>query len=154
MRNNETNSISFHFNKAGGGEYQANGITPVLDGQWHHLAGVYTGGKVLLYIDGRLDAETEAGAVNTTTDPVYIGSRVNSTSTRNWIGNIDEVRIYDRALDAAAILYLAEGQPYFKIPDPTEETDLTADGMIDLEDLIVFLRQWLACSDPENPLCF
>jgi len=154
MRNNETNSISFHFNKAGGGEYQANGITPVLDGQWHHLAGVYTGGKVLLYIDGRLDAETEAGAVNTTTDSVYIGSRVSSTSTRNWIGNIDEVRIYDRALDAAAILYLAEGQSYFKIPDPTEETDLTADGMIDLEDLIVFLRQWLACSDPENPLCF
>ncbi|HOK65172.1 MAG TPA: glycoside hydrolase family 2 TIM barrel-domain containing protein [Anaerohalosphaeraceae bacterium] len=153
IRNNETNSISFHFNQAGGGEYQANGTTPVLDGQWHHIAGVYTGSRIQLYIDGRLEAESSAGPVNTSTDPVYIGSRVNATSTRNWIGNIDDVRIYDIALTEAQILFLAQGQPYQVIPQPTRPADLTSDGVINLDDLALFVRQWMACSDPATPFC-
>jgi hypothetical protein len=151
IRNNETGSVSFHFNQAGGGEYQANGTTPVLDGQWHHIAGVYTGSQVRLYIDGRLEAEAPAGPVSTSSDPVYIGSRFNSTSTRNWIGNIDEVRVYDTALSDANILYLAEGQPYHLIPQPPRITDLTGDGFIELDDLALFVRQWLSSSETDNP---
>lgn len=153
IRNNETNSVSFHFNQAGGGEYQANGTTPILDGQWHHIAGVYTGSRIELYIDGQLEAEASAGPVNTSTDPVYIGSRVNSTFVRNWIGNIDEVRIYDTALSHANILYLAEGQPFQVIPQPTPQTDLTKDGVIDMDDLALFVQQWMSCNDLEHPLC-
>jgi len=140
IRNNEAGSISFHFNAASGGEYQANGGTAVIDGQWHHLAGVYDGHSVRLYVDGYLDASSPAGPVKTTGDPVYIGSRVNNTHNRNWIGHIDEVRIYNAALSEANILYLAQSNPKIDNPRPT---DLTVDGVIDLNDLSVFVLTWL-----------
>lgn len=140
IRNNEAGSISFHFNAASGGEYQANGGTAVIDGQWHHLAGVYDGHSVRLYVDGYLDASSPAGPVKTTGDPVYIGSRVNNTHNRNWIGHIDEVRIYNVALSEANILYLAQSNPKIDNPRPT---DLTGDGVIDLNDLSVFVLTWL-----------
>jgi hypothetical protein len=142
IRNSSSDAISFHFNAAGGGEYQANGSTSVFDGQWHHLMGVYDGNSVYLYVDGDLDTTTPAGAVNTSNDPVYIGSRVNNTSNRNWIGNIDEVRIYNRALSEAELLWLAESGPIIDIPNP-RETDLVLDGKIDLKDLDVLSLQWL-----------
>lgn len=142
IRNNNTSAISFHFNAAGSGEYQANGDTSVLDGQWHHLAGIYDGSTVRLYVDGRPDASAYAGSVKTTSDPVYIGSRVNNTTNRNWIGHIDEVRIYDAAISEANILFLAEAEPVVQIDDP-RPTDLVLDGVIDLNDLSVFVLTWL-----------
>ena len=142
IRNNSSSSISFHFNAAGGGEYQANGDTNVLDNEWHHLMGIYDGVNVSLYVDGQLDASGSAGAVNTTNDPVYIGSRVNNTTNRNWIGNIDEVRIYDRALNTEERLWLSEGDPYTQIPDPPRKTDLVLDGTIDIKDQAKLLEKW------------
>jgi len=142
IRNNTTNAISFHFNAAAGGEYQANGVTSVIDGHWHHLLGIYEGSMVRLYVDGRLDASASAGPVNTTNDPVYIGSRANRLTDRNWIGNIDDVRIYNTALSEANILYLAEADPIVQIPNP-RPTDLVFDGVIDLNDLSALFLSWL-----------
>ncbi|MEN6307901.1 MAG: glycoside hydrolase family 88 protein [Anaerohalosphaeraceae bacterium] len=142
IRNNTAGSISFHFNAAGTGEYQANGVTSIMDNQWHHLMGVYDGSTVRLYVDGQLDAWGTAGPVKLTTDPVYIGSRVGRTTDRNWVGWIDDVRIYDTALMEANLLYLAEQEPIIRIPDP-RPTDLVLDGMIDIQDLAVFVQSWL-----------
>ncbi len=143
IRNNNSSSISFHFNSAFSGEFQANGGTSVVDGQWHHLAGVYDGSTVRLYVDGQLDASINAGPVRTTSDPVYIGSRVGRLTDRNWNGWIDEVRIYDTALSEANILYLAQAQPQIDNPRPT---DLVVDGVIDLNDLSAFVLTWLGSS--------
>ena len=96
---------------------------------------------IRLYIDGRLDALAAAGPVRTSSDPVYIGSRVNRTNDRNWTGNIDEVRIYNTALSEANILYLAELPPVVEIDRP-RPTDLVFDGKIDLDDLVKFLEIW------------
>jgi hypothetical protein len=112
----------------------------VLDGQWHHLAGLYDGSTVRLYVDGQLDVSVSAGPVRTTSDPVYIGSRVNNTANRNWIGHIDEVRIYDVPLSKANILYLAETELQIDNPRPA---DLVVDGVIDLNDLSMFVLTWL-----------
>ena len=141
VRNNETGAISFHFN-SGSTEYQANGSTSILDGQWHHLAGVYDGNEVRLYVDGHLDASASApNPVNIRSDPVYIGSRVDRPTMRNWTGWIDEVRIYNTALSEANILYLAATEPIIQIPDP-RPTDLVLDGIIDINDLSVFILSW------------
>jgi unsaturated rhamnogalacturonyl hydrolase len=141
IRNNTASSISFHFNAAGGGEYQANGSTYIMDNQWHHLMGIYDGSTVRLYVDGQLDAYASAGPVNTSTDPVYIGSRVGRLTDRNWNGWIDDVRIYDIALTQENLLYLAELAPITQIPDP-RPTDLALDGVINMDDLMIFIESW------------
>ena len=145
IRNSTSSSISFHFNASGGGEYQANGSTSVIDNQWHHLCGVYDGSHIYLYIDGQLDASSSAGQVKISSDPVYIGSRINNTADRNWIGNIDEVRIYDIALSESNILYLADAEPLVQIEDP-RDADLYFDGVIDIADLEVIASSWLGDS--------
>ena len=146
IRNNYAtgNEIAFHFNRDGSGEFQANGNTPVMDNEWHHVMGVYDGSTIRLYIDGQLDAWADTGtaALATSADPVYIGSRVDRLSDRSWNGQIDEVRIYDTALDEPGILWLSESQGYIRVPDPPRPTDLVPDGVIDLSDLDKLLEGW------------
>lgn len=142
IRYDLSSAISFHFN-SGSTEYQANGTTSVLDDQWHHLMAVYDGSTIRLYVDGKLDASSPApGPVNVRTDPVYIGSRVDRPLERNWIGQIDDVRIYAAALSEVNMLYLAETGPVLQISQP-RPADLVLDGTIDIEDLLEFVQSWL-----------
>jgi hypothetical protein len=145
IRNNNTSALSFHFNSPSG-EIQANGSTDVMDNQWHHVVAVYDGSSLRLYVDGRIDAAAWAPAeVNVNTEPVFIAGRSDRATTygRNWIGQIDDVRIYDTALDEAGILFLAETSQ--EIPNP-RSTDLVTDGLIDTQDLSTFLQAWLTDS--------
>ena len=140
-RNGSGNSIIFHFNNINGVEYQANGAIPVVDGKWHHLAGTYDGRSVRLYVDGRLDASAwTSAAVNSTADPVYIGSRSDNPNDRAWDGLIDEVRIYSFAMDAEMIQLLYErGRSCYRF-DPY---DFNRDCRIDLMDLEQLTESWL-----------
>lgn len=85
------------------------GKTPIDDGKWHHLAGVYDGSKLRLYIDGKLDASRKAwGTIVTNDYSVYIGDRSQQRS-RYFNGSIDDVRIYNYALTADEVSQLAKG---------------------------------------------
>lgn len=76
---------------------RCSGPTRIDNGKWHHVAGVrdVTAGKLLLYIDGRLDAEEAdptAGQVKTgIATTTFIGSTGNNKEMLE--GEIDEVRI-------------------------------------------------------------
>ena len=81
-----------------------------LDNEWHHIAGVYDGAEVHVYGDGvALDPTpgTLTGTIRPNTDIglVRIGSD-NSSVPSFWNGQIDEVRIYNRALSVAEICSL------------------------------------------------
>jgi rhamnogalacturonyl hydrolase YesR len=146
IRNNLSAAMSFHFNIAGGGEYQANGTTPILDNQWHHLAAVYDGSRIALYVDGVLDASCPTpNPVNITADPVWIGGRVDRPLERNWTGWIDEVRIYTVPLTEEHIRFLAGLGP-LRVIEELRPTDLTEDGLIDMDDLAAFVLGWLQSS--------
>jgi tetratricopeptide (TPR) repeat protein len=68
------------------------------DGKWHHVAGVYDGRSMSIYIDGQLDKSAAAtGALNTRTWPVLIGANPTGGG-REWNGLIDDARIYSYAL--------------------------------------------------------
>jgi hypothetical protein len=83
------------------------GSTSVDDGQWHHVAGVYDGSGLYLYIDGFLDAWDEAtGFIKDSSYEVYIGENAEATG-RRWDGLIDDARVYSRGLSQAEILSLA-----------------------------------------------
>lgn len=82
--------------------------TEMTDGQWHHLVGVYDGTHLILYVDGKLDAKTEAtGRIRSNDWPVYIGENSEETN-REWNGLLDDVRIYSYALSAEEIGTLYE----------------------------------------------
>jgi hypothetical protein len=50
------------------------GVTPVDDGEWHHVAWVYDGTMNYLYVDGEVDAtEASTGQITVSSYPLYIG---------------------------------------------------------------------------------
>ena len=131
-------SIAFHFNSPNYG-YQANGDIAAMDSTWHHVAATYDTQSIKLYIDGELDVSaTTSEAVNSNTDPVYIGNR--SDADRFWVGRIDEVRVYDFAMDQETIqLLYNQNLSCYK----ASEYDLATDGFIDIDDVVVLAGSWL-----------
>ena len=100
------------------------GNTVVTDGEWHHVAVTWEDDgtpnilDAKLYVDGVLDAEfgsldtppsaSQSQTINTASNAdVRIGD--NFQATHNWDGWIDDVRIYDEALEATEIAALAQG---------------------------------------------
>jgi len=80
------------------------GQPSVLEDTWQHVAATYDGTDLKLYVDGALTASA-AGAWNPeASTSTEIGRRANLN--RFFDGAMDEVRIYDEALDAAGILSL------------------------------------------------
>jgi len=76
--------------------------------EWFHVAGVYDGDSMMLYVDGELAAlEVVTGTLHTDSDPLLIGTRLSLPSS-TFLGAIDEVRIYDRALTEGEIRLLAQ----------------------------------------------
>ena len=70
---------------------------------WTHLAGTYDGSAVRLYVNGVLVATTNfAGSISTSTGALRIGG--NTLWGEYFQGQIDEVRIYNRALTISEIL--------------------------------------------------
>ena len=90
------------------------GTVDVSDGQWHHVAGVYDGQRICLYIDGILDNfEFASGKMAVDDYPVSVGSHSYSEGPggrRYWNGAIDDVRIYNYALSAEEVKMLHGGK--------------------------------------------
>ena len=130
------------------------GNTVVTDGEWHHVAVTWANDgtpdvqDAKLYVDGVLDAEfgsltvppsaSQSQTIATTaTADVRIGD--DFQTTHNWDGWIDDVRIYDEAIDAATVASLATGEAII--------TSFEADSEIVASGAPVLLS-WVA--DPSN----
>lgn len=97
-RNNNTNFINFAIN-ANTGTYGVNSTTNVNDGEWHHLAGVFTGTQLQLYVNGVKEGEVNVAAnttINNSTYPVMFGENAQATG-RYFNGKMDEVRLWNVA---------------------------------------------------------
>jgi hypothetical protein len=101
-------NAAFHMNGLVNG-YGADGQTNIrLPKRWVHLVGTYKNAVgANLYVNGVLDTANAgvSGLINTNgSDPVTIGAQINGgVLQRLWKGQIDEVRLYNRALSAADI---------------------------------------------------
>lgn len=78
------------------------------DGAWHHVASVYEPGERLsLYVDGELVDEVQ-DRVFDSLNPRLLPVRVGSAHTKFYFrGDLDEVMVFDRALEAEEIRRLA-----------------------------------------------
>ena len=70
--------------------------------QWHHVAGVYDGSKMFLYVNGTLLAlRSLPDALPQNTNPLIIGNSEAGGDT--YVGILDEIRIWNRPLNACEI---------------------------------------------------
>ncbi|MEM4400525.1 MAG: phospholipase D-like domain-containing protein [Candidatus Nitrosocaldus sp.] len=93
------------FEDANGRDYFVTSPNTYNDGQWHYAVVTYDGSTLRLYVDGQqvssLNTNGAAPDYNWNT-PLTIGKNSNG-SNRYFIGDIDEVRIYNRALTAQEV---------------------------------------------------
>ncbi len=90
---------------------QAFSTTDVNDGQWHHLVCVYrAGGFLAIFVDGTPREGWQMAPLNPVTGARFLlgGIDVNGTPTAYYQGLIDEVQVYDHALDADDVDLLHE----------------------------------------------
>jgi hypothetical protein len=77
---------------------------------WQHLAFVYTGGTVTFYLNGVASGSASVGTLVNNTLPLQLGApRGNVTGGEFFQGQMDELRIYNRALTLGEIGNLSEG---------------------------------------------
>ena len=105
-----------------GGEQRINGTATLATGAWKHVAVTLAGSTGTLYVDGVQVGQN----TSMTLKPSSLGS-----TTQNWIGRseyssdpyldgqIDDFRIYDRALSAAEVQALYGGATPTPTPTPT-----------------------------------
>ena len=80
----------------------AQGATPMEVDTWHHLAMVYDGSEIRIYLDGELDGEVaRKGDINENEASVWIGKKANELI---WLdGTLDELRILNVAISQEQI---------------------------------------------------
>ncbi len=90
--------------------------------QWNHIVGVYDGSNVRIWLNGVEGTPfAYAGAITSTVGPLELG-RANgggSPDIYTMAGNLDDIRVYRRALGAGEVAALAGGgQPIASAPTP------------------------------------
>jgi len=117
-----------------GSEYRLPGSPNFESGRWYHMAGTYDGSQMILYVDGEVSATMDASGNITGYDtPLLLG--INGGRGEPMDGRIDDVRIYNHALDQveiqALMLQVGGGYPYAMALSP-EEGALQEDTWVNL----------------------
>jgi hypothetical protein len=108
--NNESFGGSFGDNPFdGAAPYAGTDTVKIKTNQWYSVALTYDGNTTKMYINGLLkDSKTRSGPFTANAYDVYIGKSNSGTYPFYLNGVLDEVRIYNRPLCAAAILQLSQ----------------------------------------------
>lgn len=123
-----------------------NGLTYMRDdspfnlNQWYHLAATYDGTTMKLYVDGVLKATATSQNGKIVMPPSgwwQIGSYKDDNEDFRHDGGLHDVKLFDKALNAAAIQQLMQLTP----PAPTVLAgDLDNDGDVDRDDVMLLRR--------------
>ncbi|HEX3030365.1 MAG TPA: M6 family metalloprotease domain-containing protein [Clostridia bacterium] len=129
-----------------GSEQRINGTSALITGTWTHVAVSLSGSTGILYVNGTEVARNTSMTLkpsslgNTTQN--YIGKSQYSDPYLN--GEVDEFKIYRRALSVSEISTLAKGGPEIK------KGDLNDDGYVDALDLALYKQCLLKIADEKT----
>ena len=112
----------FH-NAPDSGTETVSGTTTPVDGTWYHVVATVlepkgsANAEAIIYVNGVLDSGANGNTYTTvysTNLPVTIGCRTASSGAVNlqFLGAIDEVRIYSRALSASDVVQLYQNKAF------------------------------------------
>lgn len=94
-------------------QFKVTGTTPILKYAWQHVAVTFTGSQLTIYLNGKSEGSVAVDrplAVNK--GDLAIGGHVDYFPAATFQGRIDNVKIYDKALTAGQINYLAKNYNY------------------------------------------
>jgi len=129
-----------------------NSTTVTTVGEWYHVAGVYDGSEIKVYVNGVLEASSaHTGSISTTTDNFYIGGDVGTVGVEWFNGLIDELSMWNKALtqtqiqtimnDSLSAAYYETSDSglvaYWKF-DELEDLGINSDGADDVRDLSIY----------------
>jgi hypothetical protein len=137
----------------------------VYDGNWHYVVATFDGTEKKVYIDGVVsrvyngddgsiarDSDAVSGLIDPTPSPVALGGQVTGDPINGLVFDgasvsacvLDEVEIYNYALDAAAIAQIyADLKGEGVCPTP-QAYDLDGDCIVNLEDFKLLASEWLS----------
>ncbi|MDO3383006.1 DUF6701 domain-containing protein [Gilvimarinus algae] len=112
------------------GRYEVSATLPAT-GSWVHVAAVFEGNRLVLYINGGVAASASFGATQLvqTADPLVIGKRV-GTSEYFFAGDIDEVRVHQGSLTQTQVSSLASERHECLRPLCGGEQETTVGGLL------------------------
>ncbi len=121
----EGTATSFKFT---GGGIPGNGVQVNLGGAgWYHVVAVVDGANCKLYVNGSVAGQVPYSGKLTTFTNWRIGNAYGD-DTRRFIGIIDDVRVYNRAVTKEEVQLIVEGNLPAKTPSPADEvTDVARD---------------------------
>lgn len=113
---NNSTQLQFFTQDQGGTRYTSTYTVPnISDSKWHHVAVEYDGTNQNAWLDGVAltcgGTCTRSGATQTGTYSVEIGTYNQQGSV--WVGDIDDVKIWNRALNTGEVETLYSGGNYF-----------------------------------------
>ncbi len=122
LQHNQTNTkFEFALQTTNGRKYIQSNTQP-LAGEWYHVAGVYNGSTISLYINGGLEAQANhSGNIKSyeTAFQTMIGQWAYSSEVyRRFAGSLDDVTIYNKALTNAEIIERMDDADIINNPDP------------------------------------
>jgi len=144
---NGSDELVFHIRDVNDNRYGASEEVLNFD-EWFHIAGTFDGDVVRSYINGVLaDDNNEPNDITLSQDPndFAIGNRSDDTD-REFVGIIDDVRVYSRALSQAEIAYLAtDGTGLYLMDSTANLYDKEEPGhrTVNFRDYAVLLEGWL-----------
>jgi hypothetical protein len=80
--------------------------TSIPNDEWHHVAVIYNGATVRIYIDGILDNSASRIPPLASNEYFYIAAAAKNTPVQHFRGNIDEVRIWETALTESQLRFI------------------------------------------------
>ena len=75
------------------------------DGEWHHLVASYDNGHHKLYVNGVLEVDQPNKSINESSGNLILGVKGDAFSN-NYDGDVDELKIFNKALDITDIVNL------------------------------------------------
>jgi len=84
--------------------------TVLLPDTWYHVAGTFDGKRVTTWLNGVDDGSFDAsGTIASSKNPINFGKRVEDDNNYFFMGNLDEVAIFNVALDEVGIKEIMKG---------------------------------------------
>jgi hypothetical protein len=116
---NASNASTLNRSVAGG--------TTLTPGVWYHVVGVYTlGQSIKTYVNGKLDREAATTEVLGASNGTFKIGRESFSASYYFLGWIDDVRIYNKALSDTEIVQVMHGDPLVA-SDPSPAHAVLAD---------------------------
>jgi hypothetical protein len=110
--------------KTSTGVADLDGSAPIELNRYYHVAVLYTGYSMEMYVDGILDTFKEfSGAIQPSTKPITIGRMDNTETLYSLRGSVDEFKLWDKEISIPQIEKL---KTLWATPIGIEENDLIA----------------------------